>query len=298
MQMNATAWLLLVLLSVLWGGAFFFTAVAVKEVPPLTLVLLRVFFGALCLAAYMHWRGAPVAIPRDQWRDFLIMGLLSNALPFSLIFWAQTTIPSGLASILNATTPIFTIIVAHLFLTDERMAANKAFGIAFGVFGVAVLLGYDVADGADIATLGIIACLAAALFYGFSGVFGRRFSERGLSAVHTAYGQLIGSSVIVLPVALIIEHPWTIDMPGQAALVSILLLVVLSTALAFVVFFHVLAIAGAVNAALVTLLIPVSAILLGWMVLGERLESHHFIGMTLIAVGLITIDGRALRWRR
>jgi len=180
MRMTARDWGLLVLLSVLWGGSFFFAAIAVKQLPPLTVVALRTGIAGLVLAAVLKARGTGWPVGRGAVGAFLAMGFLNNLVPFSLLFWAQTLIPSSLASILNATTPIFSLIIAHFLLADERMAANKVVGIGFGFLGVVVLLGNDVADGASVVLLGMAACLGAALSYGFASVFGRRFKGMGL----------------------------------------------------------------------------------------------------------------------
>ena len=223
---------------------------------------------------------------------FFVMGFLNNLAPFSLLFWAQTMIPSGLASILNATTPIFSIMVAHFLLVDERMAANKAIGILFGFLGVVVLLGGDLLNGASIASLGMLACLGAALAYGFAGVYGRRFKAMDLTATQVAFGQLVATTLMMVPIISIIDRPWTLPMPGLAVIASVLALAIVSTALAYVIFFRILASAGAVNVALVTLLVPVSAILLGTLILGEELAGRHYVGMGLIGIGLLAIDGR------
>ncbi|MBJ2153789.1 DMT family transporter [Paracoccus sp. IB05] len=285
-------WALLLLLSVLWGGAFFFAAVAVRELPPLTVVLARTGLAALALAFVLcvlgeRWPFRGKAIPA-----FLIMGLLNNLLPFSLLFWAQTMIPSGLASILNATTPIFAIIIAHFLLADERMTRNKALGIGFGFFGVVVLLGGNLLDGQGFAIGGMLACLGAALSYGFAGTYGRRFRSMGFSSAQVALGQLLATTIMMIPLASLIDRPWTLVLPSFAAIASVVALAVASTALAYVVFFRLLASAGAVNTALVTLLIPVSAIVLGALFLGEALAARHYVGMALIGVGLLAIDGR------
>jgi drug/metabolite transporter (DMT)-like permease len=182
MRMTFQDWALLFLLSILWGGSFFFSTVAVRELPPLTVVALRTGIAALTLLMVLRIRGERLPLAKGVTRAFFVMGFLNNLMPFSLLFWAQTVIPSGLASILNATTPIFSIIVAHFLLADERMAPNKAIGILFGLLGVVVLLGGDVWNGAGLALLGMLACLGAALSYGFAGVYGRRFKSMSLSA--------------------------------------------------------------------------------------------------------------------
>ncbi len=292
MRMTLQDWALLFLLSVLWGGSFFFVAVAVEELPPLTVVALRTGIAALTLVVILRLRKEAFPFAKGAIGAFLIMGFLNNLAPFSLLFWAQTMIPSGLASILNATTPIFSIIVAHFLLADERMAANKAIGILFGFLGVVVLLGGDLLNGASIASLGMLACLGAALAYGFAGVYGRRFKTMNLTATQVAFGQLVATTLMMVPIVGLIDRPWTLPMPGPTVIASVLALAIVSTALAYVIFFRILASAGAVNVALVTLLVPVSAILLGTLILGEELAGRHYVGMGLIGIGLLAIDGR------
>ena len=295
--MKPRDWFLLTILSILWGGSFFFVGVAVKELPPLTIVILRTGIAALALALV-------VKLTRQAWpfagravAPFLVMGLLNNLLPFCLLFWAQTVIPSGLASILNATTPIFAIVVAHFALADERMAPHKALGIGFGFAGVTVLLGGDALSGSGWAVLGMSACLGAALSYGLAGVYGRRFKAMALSPLQVALGQLLATTLMMIPVVALVDAPWQLPAPSFGTAAAVAALAVASTALAYVVFFQLLASAGAVNTALVTLLVPVSAILLGTLFLGERLEPQHFAGMALIGAGLLAVDGRLLGHR-
>lgn len=294
MRMTLQDWALLFLLSVLWGGSFFFAAIAVQELPPLTVVALRTGIAALALVVILRMRSEAWPFAKGAVVAFFVMGLLNNLLPFSLLFWAQTTIPSGLASILNATTPIFSIIVAHFLLADERMAANKAIGILFGFLGVVVLLGGDVLNGASIASLGMLACLGAALSYGFAGVYGRRFKAMNLTATQVAFGQLVATTLMMVPIISAVDRPWALPVPSLPVIASVLALAIVSTALAYVIFFRILASAGAVNVALVTLLVPVSAILLGTFILGEQLSLQHYAGMGLIGIGLLAIDGRIM----
>ncbi|TGD67532.1 EamA family transporter [Tabrizicola sp. WMC-M-20] len=198
MRMSCRDWGLLLLLSFLWGGAFFFAAVAVKELAPLTVVLLRTGLAAMALAVVLRvgGEGSPFRVATIP--SFLIMGLLNNLLPFSLLFWAQTVISSGLASILNATTPIFAIIAAHFLLSDERVAVNKIIGIVFGFLGVVVLLGGGLLDGKGFAVAGMLACLGAALSYGLAATYGRRFRSSGLSSVQVALGQLTATTLMMI----------------------------------------------------------------------------------------------------
>jgi drug/metabolite transporter (DMT)-like permease len=291
--MGPLEWCLLIILSVLWGGSFFFSKVALAQLPPFTLV-----FGRVCLAAValnLAVRATGNRIPRllQTWRALFIMGALNNLIPFSLIFWGQTQIASGLASILNSTTPLFTVVLAHLFTRDERMTTNKLSGVLFGLLGVAVMIGPDALHGLGANVLAQIAVLGAAISYGFAGIFGRRF--RGVSPLVTAAGQVTATSVMMLPIVLVADRPWTLSLPSVGTCGAVVALALLSTALAYVIYFRILAVAGATNLLLVTFLIPVSALLLGMSILGERLDPRHFGGMALIALGLAAIDGRPLR---
>lgn len=294
MRMSCRDWGLLLLLSFLWGGAFFFAAVAVKELPPLTVVLLRTGLAAMALAIVLRVGGEGSPFRGATIPSFLIMGLLNNLLPFSLLFWAQTVIPSGLASILNATTPIFAIIAAHFLLSDERVAVNKIIGIVFGFLGVVVLLGGGLLDGKGFAVAGMLACLGAALSYGLAGTYGRRFRSSGLSSVQVALGQLTATTLMIIPLVAMFDRPWGLAVPSLSVMLAVIGLALASTALAYVIFFRLLASAGVVNTALVTLLIPASAILLGVLFLGETLAARQYTGLALIFCGLLAIDGRLL----
>ncbi len=301
MRMSMTDWGLLALLSVLWGGAFFFAAVAVREVPPLTVVLARVSIAAMALFIFLYLTGR-LNLPETVSRRtllvaFLGMGVLNNVIPFSLLFWAQTEIASGLASILNATTPIFSAVIAHLTLQDERLSPTKLTGVLLGAGGVTILAGLEDASVGEGTFLAMAACLSAALSYGFASVFGRRFRRYGIASPVVACGQLSASSVILLPIVLIIDSPWTLATPSGHAMTAIAGLALLSTALAYILFFRVLASSGAVAISLVTVLIPVTAVLLGTIFLHEPLLLRHGLGMAVIGFGLVMIDGRLISRR-
>lgn len=291
-RMNMMDWVLLIALSIVWGGSFLFVGIAVKELPPFTIVLLRVALAAAIL--HLVLRAMSIRMPWDgaSWRAFFGMGLLNNAIPFSLIVWGQTHIASGIASILNATTPIFTVIVAHLLTTDERMTKGRVAGVLLGLAGVIVLIGPQALGGLGDDVVAQLAVLGAAVSYAFAGIFGRRFKRMGVPPLATAAGQVSASTLILLPVALLVDRPWTLAAPSLSTMGAIVGLALLATALAYVMFFRILASAGAVNLSLVTFLIPVSAILMGVVVLGETLQATDFIGMALIGCGLIAIDGR------
>ena len=291
-SMTVTEWGLLLLLSVIWGGSFFFTGVAVRELPPLTIVAARVGLAALALHSVVRLSGKHMPTSPKIWLGFLGMGLLNNILPFSLIVWAQTHIESGLASILNATTPLFGVVVAHLLTRDEKMTGNRLSGVLVGFAGVAVMIGPSSLSQLGQDLLAQIAILCAALSYAFAGVYGRRFRLWGLSPMVTACGQLTASSVVMLIFAMAFDHPWTLPAPSAATIAAVIAIALISTALAYVIFFRILASAGATNIMLVTFLIPVSAIILGAVFLGERLAPQDFAGMAIILLGLALIDGR------
>ncbi|CAH0218071.1 DMT family transporter [Roseomonas sp. CECT 9278] len=293
--MSALAWSLLVALSVLWGGSFFFVGVAVAELPPLTLVALRVG-----LAAAMLWAALPlVSVPPPRglraWRAIAVMGLLNNAIPFSLIVWSQQSLSSGLAAILNATTPLWGVLVAHALTAEEKATPARLAGVLLGFAGVAAMMGPDILGGALAAAAATAAMLAATLSYAFAGVWGRRFRALGVAPMQAAVGQVSASALMILPLALLVDRPWGLAMPSGTAVASVLGLAALSTALAYVIYFRILALAGTVNLLLVTFLVPVSAILLGVLLLGEALLARHLVGMALIGAGLAAIDGRVLR---
>ena len=301
--MGSREWLLLITLSVIWGGSFFFTGVAVRELPPFTLVTLRVSLAALALLIVIRARGLSMPADPRIWAAFFGMGILNNMIPFSLIVWGQTHIPSGLASILNATTPFFGVVVAHILTQDEKMTGRRLAGTVIGFAGVAFMIGPAALSGLGSNVLAQLAVLGAALSYAFAGVFGRRFRAMGVSPLVTACGQVCASTVLMLPIALFVDRPWTLAVPSVSTWLAVGAIALISTALAYILFFRILATAGATNLMLVTFLIPVSAILLGWLFLGELLEPKHFFGMATIVMGLALIDGRlptmiGRLWRR
>lgn len=292
-RMTVGEWGLLVLLSVLWGGSFLFSKIIVQQVPPFTLVLVRFTLAAGVLGVYLKAQRTPVPGTAASWAAFAGMGALNNLIPAALIAWSQQTIASGLASVLIATTPVFSILVAHCFTADDRMSASKIIGVALGVAGVAALVGIDTLDGSLRTLPGILGCLGAALSYGFANVFGHRFKRLGIAPTVGAFGQLAATAVMVAPAALAFDRPWLLPLPSAVVWAAMIGLVLLSTALAYAIFFRLLAGAGTTNISLVTLLIPVSAILLGTLVLGERLSASQYAGMALIGFGLVAMDGRA-----
>ena len=296
--MTPTEWALLVTLALIWGGSFFFNAVALTALPPLTIVAIRVGLGAVLLTLAVRLTGARMPAGWEVWGAFFVMSLFNNVIPFSLIVWGQKHIPSGLASILNATTPIFTVIVAHLFTRDEKLTPLRLAGVLLGFAGVVVMIGPDVLAEATSHVVAEIAVLGAALSYAFSAVYARRFSRGGQAPIVTAAGMFIAAAVTMVPLALIVERPWTLPMPGPGVLAALAGLAGLASFLAYIIYYRILATAGAVNLMLVTFLIPVSAILLGTLILGERLAVNHFLGMATIGLGLAALDGRPFAFLR
>jgi drug/metabolite transporter (DMT)-like permease len=284
--MALRVWLWLLSLTVLWGGSFFFAKVALAELGPFTVAFARVSLAALALALVVPLR-------RDApWRTYFAMGFLNNALPFSLIFWGQTEIAVGLAAIINATTPLFTLVVAHVLTPDEKIDRTKIAALLIGLMGVVVLIGPDALTGGS-ALWAQMACLGAALSYALAGVYGRRFRRMGIAPAEAAAGQVTASAVLILPIMLVVDQPWTLSAPPSFTVwLAVAGLALLSTALAYVLYFRILAAVGATNLLLVTLLIPVPATLLGSAVLSEQLEPRQFAGMVLIGLGLVLIDGR------
>lgn len=294
--MNARLWTLLLALSVVWGGSFFFMAVALRGFPPFTIVLVRVALAAAVLALACRVLGRRLPRGRDAWLACAGMGLLNNAIPFTLIVLGQQFIPSGLAAVVNASTPVFAVLAAHALTEDERLTPNRLGGTMLGLVGVAILAG-PAAFGRGAATeaLGIALCLGASLFYGLSGVWSRRLRRAGLAPLPAATGQCLASSLMMLPLVLAFDRPWGLPAPGADAVAALLALGLLATALAYALYFAILHGAGATNTMLVTLLVPITALMLGALALHEALAPRHFVGMMVIGLGLLAIDGRVAR---
>lgn len=282
-------WFLLMVLSLLWGGSFFFVELVVEALPAMTIVWLRVAPAAGVLALILAWRG--LAFPRGWrvWAALAVMGFLNNALPFTLFVTAQAQIDSGLAAILNATTPLWAMLVGLAAGDEARPGPARMAGLGLGFGGVVVMLG-----GGEGALTAQLLCLGGALSYACAGVWGRRFAPMGLAPLATAFGQLAMATAMLLPLMLWLDRPWHLAMPAAPVLAALAGLTLLSTALAYLIYFRLLASAGAVNLLLVTFLIPVSALALGVAVLGEAPGLRALAGMGLIGAGLAAIDGRLI----
>src|SRR5205823_5610259 len=293
-QMNRSDWLIIGVLALIWGGAFFFIGVAVRHVPPLTYVWLRLTIAAAAMWLFLKFRRQQLGLPRQVWASIVVLALLNNALPFALFGWGQTHIASGLASILNATTPIWGVVVAHFLTHDERMSPRKIAGVLLGFGGVALMIGPSLLSSLGSSALAQLACVTASLSYALAAVWARRFRRQGISPLSITTGQLTAGALIMLPISMLVDRPWTHAFPPLPAIGAIAALALLCTAFGYVLYFRLIATSGATNALLVTLLVPPVAILLGALFLNETLAPQDFLGLGLIALGLAAIDGRLL----
>lgn len=263
----------------------------VAVLPPFTVVLGRVGLAALILNAWFAFRGRSFPVTLRLWPAFVVLGLLNNVIPFSLIAFGEVRISSGLASILNAMTPIFMVLVAHAITADEKLNSGKLAGVAAGFAGVAVLVGP--AAFLSIRSQDVIAetaCLLAAFSYLLAGIYGRRF--RTLLPIAVATGQFTASTLVLTPLALLFDRRWKRPMPNLEIWIAMIGIAVFCTVLAYILYFRILAVAGATNVLSVTFLVPISALVLGSAVLGEAVGARELLGMALIGSGLAMSDRR------
>jgi drug/metabolite transporter (DMT)-like permease len=294
--MSGGEWAMLLFLSVLWGGSFFFIAVAVDALPTLTIVLLRVGLAALVLDIALYAVGQRLPLGARYWKAFFAMAVLNNAIPFTLVVWGTSHIASGLASILNASAPLWALVVVHFVTHDEKITRPRIIGVLIGFAGIIYMIGADALRELGTEVLAQLAVLGAALCYALASALGRRLQHLEMKPLVFSSGQFTAATLIMLPMALFVDRPWLLPVPGVEVMGAVTGLAVLSTAAAYIIYFRVLSSAGAVNILLVTFLVPVTAILLGALILHERLAPSHFTGMALIGIGLAIIDGRL--WRR
>lgn len=293
--MSAKDWGQLLLLGAIWGGSFFFARIAVAEIQPLVLVLFRVAIAALALHVYLAARGPSFRLALPYAGSFFVLALLNNVIPFSLIFLGQTELGAGLASVLNATTPFWTVMLANAMTADEKLSWNKIAGVLLGIAGTAVMIGPGVIAGLGGPVWAKFALVGASVSYAFALIFARRF--KALPPPVVATGQLTASTIIMIPIVLALYGSTGLFGASLPVWSAVLALALLSTAFAYILYFNLVASSGATNASLVTLIVPVSATLLGIAFLGERMDLVEAIGMALIALGLVTIDGRLFRRR-
>jgi drug/metabolite transporter (DMT)-like permease len=288
--MGASEWTLLGLHSMFWGSAFFFAEMAIPEIPALTIAAFRLIPAALVIAGVCLWLGYRLPATWREWARLVLLAATNNVTPILLILWAQREVTGGIAAVFNATTPLFGVFLAHAFTHDERLSLVKVTGILVGISGVAVLVGADLLGGFDSGGLAKLALLGAALCYALSGVYARQFSQ--YPAQILAAGQMIGALMLSMPIALLVDQPWTLSPPSAKAAGAVVGMGLFASALAALCYFTVLKRAGATNAMLATLLVPLTPIILGGLFLGETLTPREITGACIIALALLTIDGR------
>ncbi len=291
-KMHAADWGAIAVLSLLWGGAFYLIEIGLRGFPPNTLVFLRMALAIPPMLVALKIAGNRLPTDAKSWVQLFILGLINAALPFILFFWGQTKIESGLASVLNATAPLWGVITAHFLTRDEKATPARIVGVLLGMAGIIVMVGSEALSGMTGSVLGQIACLLATLSYAFAAVYGRSLSQSTMTPLVVATGQVITAAIIMLPVMLIVDHPWQLPMPGWDAWAGAVGLAIPSTAIAYIFYFRLIDRAGASNAMLVAFIMPVIAIILGIVALNETLEMRQIAGTGLIALGLVAIDGR------
>jgi drug/metabolite transporter (DMT)-like permease len=292
LRISPRDWLEIAILALFWAGSFVFIRIGVAELPPFTFIALRIGIAFSALYIYLALARKLPPLTKGLALSFLVMGLLNNAIPFALYAWAQTRLGAGLTSIFNAMTPLFTLLVAHWLTSDDRMTPSRIAALVLGFAGIVALVGPDALKGLDADFLAEVGCILATVSYAFSGVYGRRFHRMGLSPVVSAAGQLAGSFVLTVPLSLAFDQPWHLAAPSPLVWGAVVAAALISTSLGYILYFRILATAGATNASLVTFLIPPFAIMLGAVLFAEHLEANQIVGMVLILLGLVIADGR------
>ncbi len=293
-KLDGSGWLLIGILAILWGGAFFLIEVGLRSFPPITLVFIRVAFAVPPMWIAMRFMGQRLPTSAGVWGLLAVVGALNCALPFTLFFWGQQYLDSGYASILNATTPLWGVITAHFLTSDEKATPARVIGVLTGMAGIVVMVGPAAMKGLSNNVLAQIACVVSTVFYSLAAIYGRRLSQTTLTPMAVATGQTMMAAILITPVVLLVDQPWTLAMPRLDATLAGLTLALLSTALAYTLYFRLIDRAGASNAQLVAFLMPILAVILGVTFLGEHLNEGQISGAVLIALGLAIIDGRLL----
>jgi drug/metabolite transporter (DMT)-like permease len=297
-RMSTADWGIIMLLSLLWGGAFFLIELGLRGFPPNTLVFLRMAIAAPPMLVVLWFLKQKLPTDAKSWKQLFALGAINAALPFILFFWGQTQIDSGLASVLNATTPLWGVVTAHFLTRNEKATPARIIGVLLGMAGIIVMVGTEALGGISGSVLAQLACLAATLCYAFAAIYGRTLSQSTMTPLVVATGQVITAAILMLPVMLIADHPWTLAAPGWDAWAGAIGLAIPSTAVAYFFYFRLIDRAGASNAMLVAFIMPVVAIILGVVALGETVEPKEIAGAALIALGLASIDGRLIPNRR
>jgi drug/metabolite transporter (DMT)-like permease len=293
-KLDATSWAMIGAMSLLWGSAFLLIEIGLRTIAPMTLVFLRMGIAApfMLLGLYMLQERLPT--DRASWQQLIILGALNAAFPFILFFWGQQYLDSGYASILNATTPLWGVVVAHFLTDDEKATPARIAGVLLGLTGIIVMVGPEAMAGLTQSLLAQIACLVSTLFYGCAAIYGRKLGKSGMTPMVVATGQVITAALIMLPVMLWFDRPWQRPLPSTESLLAATGLAIPATAIAYFFYFKTIDRAGATNAMLVAFIMPVIAVMLGIAFLGEVLTGGQIVGALLIAAGLVAIDGRLL----
>jgi drug/metabolite transporter (DMT)-like permease len=296
--MSLQQWGLLLAIGAVWGGAFFFVAVAIRDLPPLAIGAIRMSVAAAVLLSLLYLSGGRLPLQPRILGWFALLAFINSLAPLFLLAWAQQSITGGHNAILNATGPFMTLFVAHFLTQEEKLDSRRALGTLTGFAGVALMVGWDAVKGIDKTVLAQLAALLATMCFAFGTVAGRRFRHFGVPPLAATAGTMLFAALMFTPLSLIFDQPWTLPAPGFNAVAAAVAAGIVSTALGHYLFFRLLSTAGANNVALVSLLTPVSAILLGAFLLGEQVQPRHLAGMAIIAAGLIFVDGRWLRTLR
>ncbi|MEW6575624.1 MAG: EamA family transporter [Pseudomonadota bacterium] len=291
-KLDGTGWLLIGILSILWGGAFFLIEVGLRSYPPITLVFMRLVLAVPPMWIAMRLMGQRLPSEARVWGLLAVVGALNCALPFILFFWGQQYLDSGYASILNATTPLWGVITAHFLTSDEKATPARILGVLIGMAGIVVMVGPEAMKGLSNNLLAQIACIISTIFYSFAAIYGRRLSQTELTPMAVATGQTMMAALMMVPVVVLVDQPWTMATPRLDSTLAGLTLALFSTALAYTLYFRLIDRSGASNAQLVAFLMPILAVILGIAFLGESLSGGQIVGAALIAIGLAILDGR------
>lgn len=291
-RLSITDWGILATLSILWGSSFIFAKIALHELPVFLFVALRMALAGITLILFSKIGGTRLSVPRPARTTVIFMGLINCTIPFCLFVWSQRYISAGLASILNTTTPLIAIILAHLTTQDEKITRSRLLGIAISMGGVILVVGSSALKGASTDVLAQMACIVGACSYAIAGLYGRRLGNMRVSPMSAATGQIVASAFFLVPLSIVFDRPWQLALPSPATWAAIAGAAVLSTALAYILYFRLLATAGATNMLLVTLLVPISSVILSAVFLDERLQTRHYLGALIVSTGLAVVDGR------
>lgn len=291
-KLDSTGWLLIGILSILWGGAFFLIEVGLRSYPPITLVFMRLVLAVPPMWIAMRLMGQRLPSEVRVWGLLAVVGALNCALPFILFFWGQQYLDSGYASILNATTPLWGVITAHFLTSDEKATPARILGVLIGMAGIVVMVGPEAMKGLSNNLLAQLACIISTIFYSFAAIYGRRLSQTELTPMAVATGQTMMAALMMVPVVVLVDQPWTMAAPRLDSTLAGLTLALFSTALAYTLYFRLIDRSGASNAQLVAFLMPILAVILGIAFLGESLSGGQIAGAALVAIGLAILDGR------